>query len=109
MDGIVIYVAKDRSRAIIWCSDQGPLGLARRDAMPGRAEPPLQVGESVRFAVIEDCGTRICGRLQRLGQSGCDSLPGLLRQEASARQRRAALRVIPGTGGDRLPAGMICG
>lgn len=97
MDGVVIYVSKDRSRAIIWCEDHGPLGLARRDAMPPASQPPLCVGELVRFEAIDDAGTRLCGRLARLDAPPVTGLPDLLRSETRAGARRAQLRVVGGT------------
>lgn len=103
MDGVVIYVSKDRSRAIIWCADQGPLGLARRDAMPPASQPPLVVGELVRFDAFDDCGTRLCGRLTRVaapaGVPVSPQLPALLLSEARAAQRRAKLTLVSNTPG----------
>jgi len=95
MDGVVIYVSKDRSRAIIWCSDHGPLGLARRDAMPPASQPPLIVGELVRFEVIDDAGTRLCGRLTRVDAPRVEGLPDILHSEVRATQRRSHLRLVP--------------
>lgn len=82
MDGVVIYVSKDRSRAIIWCSDQGPLGLARRDAMPAA---PLTVGDFVKFDAVEDGGLRICGRLTPIPGRSVGGLPEMLRDSRPAR------------------------
>jgi len=98
MDGVVIYVAKDRSRAIVWCSDHGPLGLARRDALPPATQPPLLVGEMVRFDTIDDGDMRLCGRLTRLVAPRVEGLPDLLRSETRARSRRAHLTLVPGVG-----------
>ncbi len=75
MDGVVIHVSGDKSRAIVWCNDHGPLGLARRDAMP----PALAVGDVVRFEAVEDAGMRLCGRLTRLDCPPVEGLAELLR------------------------------
>ena len=80
MDGVVIFVARDRSRAIVWCSDHGPLGLARRDAMPPASQPPLTVGDVVRFEAIDDAGLRLCGRLVRVNAPPVEGLDALLRR-----------------------------
>ncbi|WP_323042042.1 hypothetical protein [Gemmobacter sp.] len=93
MDGVVIYVAKDRSRAIVWCADHGPLGLARRDAMPRDAR--LTVGDLVRFEAIDDGGMRICRDLTPVVGASMAGLPDLLRSDARAGQRRAQLSVVP--------------
>jgi len=95
MDGVVIYVSGDRSRAIIWCSDHGPLGLARRDAMPPASQAPLTVGELVRFDVIEDAGTRLCGRLNRVLGRPVEGLVDMLHSEVRAMQRRSHLKLVP--------------
>jgi hypothetical protein len=94
MDGVVIHVSRDMSRAIVWCSDHGPLGLARRDAMPPASQPPLQVGEVVRFEAIDDAGLRLCGRLTRVGQAPVAGLASLL-QDAAPPIDRAAVRPMP--------------
>lgn len=93
MDGVVIYMSKDRSRAIVWCSDHGPLGLARRDAMPRDAV--LAVGDLVRFEAVDDGDMRICGRLTPLAGRSMAGLPDLLRSDARAGRRRAQLSVVP--------------
>ncbi|GGE05527.1 hypothetical protein SAMN05421774_101899 [Gemmobacter megaterium] len=93
MDGVVIYVAKDRSRAIIWCSDHGPLGLARKDAMPRNAT--ITVGDFVQFDATDDGDMRLCGRLTPVPGASMAGLPDLLRGEAQARRRRAHLSVVP--------------
>lgn len=95
MDGVVIYVAKDRSRAIVWCSDHGPLGLARRDAMPPASQPPLKAGDVVRFEVFDDGDMRLCGRLTRVPAPPVEGLADLLHSETRARNRRAHLSVVP--------------
>jgi hypothetical protein len=109
MDGVVIYVSKDRSRAIVWCSDHGPLGLARRDAMPPAAQPPLMVGEVVRFEAFDDGDMRLCGRLTRLAAPPVEGLADALRGEARARNRRAHLTVVPGGQGvaKEVAAGLV--
>lgn len=85
MDGVVIYVSKDRSRAIIWCSDQGPLGLVRRDAMPVAPHPPLAVGDFVMFDAVEDGELRLCGQLTPIPGRSVGGLPGMLRDSRPAR------------------------
>jgi len=92
MDGVVIYVAKDRSRAIVWCSDHGPLGLARRDALP--RDMPIAVGDMVSFEAIDDGGMRLCGTLTPLPGLSMAGLPDLLRSDARAGKRRAQLTVV---------------
>lgn len=111
MDGVVIYVARNRSRAIIWCADHGPLGLARRDALPPASQPALQVGDLVRFEMIEEAGTRLCGRLTVLAPDVMPELPVMLRQGNRAEPRSTPLRVIQGGAGGiaRFPSGGLCG
>lgn len=75
MDGVVIHVSRDKSRAIVWCNDHGPLGLARRDAIP----PALSVGDVVRFDAVEDAGMRLCGRMTRVDCPPVDGLADMLR------------------------------
>lgn len=93
MDGVVIYVAKDRSRAIVWCDDHGPLGLARRDAMP--RDRDLTVGDLVRFEAIDDGGMRLCRGLTPVPGVSIAGLPDVLRSDARAGRRRAQLSVVP--------------
>jgi hypothetical protein len=96
MDGVVIYVSKDRSRAIVWCSDHGPLGLARRDAMPPASQPPLVVGEVVRFDAIDDAGMRLCGRLTRVAAPPVAGVGGCPAQGCAGRATAAPhLTVVP--------------
>lgn len=111
MDGIVIFVASNHSRAIIWCSDHQALGLARRNAMPSRDEPPLQVGEHVRFEPIDEAGTRLCGKLHRASAARLEPLPALLQRDSAARQRRSGLTVISGArpGAPTLPLEAVTG
>ncbi len=93
MDGVVIYVSKDRSRALVWCSDHGPLGLARRDAMPRNTA--IRVGDFVKFDALDDGDMRLCGRLTPVPERAVPGLPDLLRRDARATQRRAQLSVVP--------------
>jgi hypothetical protein len=101
MDGVVVHVSADGSRALIWCADHGPLGLARRNAMPPRSQPRLTVGEPVRFEAIDDAGLRLCGRLTRLDAPPVPGLPDLLHSTTAAGPApRAApprphLRLVP--------------
>lgn len=99
MDGVVIHVAKDGSRALIWCADHGPLGLARRDAMPPSSQPRLAVGELVRFEAIDDAGLRLCGSLTRVHAAPVEGLANLLRNAlpgaaATAQRPRSHLRLV---------------
>ena len=98
MDGVVIYVAKDRSRAIVWCSDQGPLGLARRDALPRPPHAPIAVGDLVTFEAIDDGDLRICGRLNPVPGQSMAGLADMLRGDpgGGVQRRRAHLSVVPG-------------
>jgi hypothetical protein len=98
MDGVVIHVSRDGSRAIVWCNDHGPLGLARRDAMP----PALKVGEVVRFEAIEDAGMRLCGRLTRVDCPPVEGLADSLRSIAEGARaplpRPSHLRLVAQAG-----------
>jgi hypothetical protein len=101
MDGVVIHVSTDGSRALIWCADHGPLGLARRDAMPPAPQPRLVVGEVVRFEAIDDAGLRLCGRLTRVDAPPVDGLADTLqralpvRPAAAPARPRSHLRLVP--------------
>lgn len=100
MDGVVIYVARDYSRAIVWCSDQGPLAVARRDALPVRPQPRLACGDFVTFEPLGDGDMRLCGRLTVVPGRTVSGLTDLLRAEAPPARpalRVPALRVVAST------------
>lgn len=83
MDGVVIYVARDYSRAIIWCNDQGALAVAPRDSLPVSPLPPLACGDFVTFDLIRDDNLRLCGRVTVVPGRTTAGLTDLLRSTAS--------------------------
>lgn len=90
MDGVVIHVSADQTHALIWCSDQGPLGLVPRDDMPRAPHPPLVVGDVVSFVTTDAGPMRLCGQLALLPDRAMPTLPDLLRVESSAPRRKPA-------------------
>lgn len=94
MDGVVIHMSSNGAGAIIWCEDQGPLGLVRREDLLAGVDKPLAVGDFVRFDVIEDGEMRICSAVTRNEARAMPDLATLLRRDESSRRRRKALTLV---------------
>lgn len=110
MDGVVIYVSANRSRAIVWCSDQGALGLVRSEAMPQHPEAPLTVGDFVTFDIVEEGEVRLCGSVARMPGHFLPVLPQLLKSNQVAETRRRHVGLVAQTGGERrFPMEQRCG
>lgn len=101
MDGVVIHMSSNGAGAIIWCSDQGPLGLARREDLLSDADKPLAVGDFVHFDVIEDGEMRICAAVTRDPARSMPEVAELLRKSEPPSRSRSHLRLVHTTDSPR--------
>lgn len=106
MDGVVIYISADRGHALVWCSDHGPLGLARGEALP---PDPLAVGDLVTFQAIEAGEMRLCQRLIRVPGRSAPGLAELLRARSRQTGGPPDLRLVEGAGGKGIAYRKRCG
>ena len=83
MMGVVIYISKDRQRAIIWCEDHGPLAYVRGEKSLFRGEAEVAVGDCVRFMARTDGDFRIGTALEPIMLPPVSGLANALKARAT--------------------------
>lgn len=110
MEGVVIHMAANGGGAIVWCEDQGPLALVRREDLLAGVDKPLAVGDFVEFDVLEEGDMRICAGITRNAGRSMPVLPKLLHKEKAARAKRSRLTLVHSADPApiRFDAAMVC-
>jgi len=91
MMGVVIYISKDRQRAILWCEDHGPLAYVRREKALLDQELAIAIGDCVNFVARTDGDFRIGRKLELARLPPVSSLPALLGTKDAAGPGRVSM------------------
>lgn len=100
MLGVVVWSNEKRSKAVIWCEDQGALAYLEGDEnlASGAVTWPV-AGDLVELESDLSAGLRRAREVRLLSQGAGAALPQALREKASEAepaQTGAVLRVLPG-------------
>lgn len=83
LNGIVIFIAADAAKALVWCSDHGPLAVLYQAAYPRDGGPPLAIGDLLRFSVDQIGPLRICHDVAREQPRAAPALAAMMQGIAS--------------------------
>lgn len=112
MLGVVVWSNEPRSKAVIWCEDQGALAYLEGTANLAEAAAWPNAGDLVELDCTLEGGLRMARNVRLLSQGAGAALPRALRARADISPTEAApaagdlsrLRLVGGRGGPECKA-----